>query len=576
MTKVWKIKDVDKSITAGLAECLNIHPVLCGLLAQRGVTDYDSAKSFFRPQLGHLHNPFLMKGMASAVSRIEHALSHRETIMVYGDYDVDGTTSVAVVYSFLSKKFPEANVHYYVPHRYREGYGVSEAGVRKAADLGVTLMITLDCGIKSVGKAALAKQLGIDMIICDHHTPDEDQLPQAIAILNPKQSDCPYPYKELSGCGIGYKLISALAAHYGLPAESTEKYLDLVATSIAADIVPMDGENRILAFYGLKRANENPCLALKTIRQIAAITRPFTIADLVFIVAPRINAAGRMDDARKAIELFIEEDELKSRQLAEVLHADNFDRKEVDKNMTDEALGILQTGHGADRHTTVLYRPHWHKGVVGIVASRLIEHYYRPTIILTESNGKLTGSARSVNGFNIYEAIHQCGDLLENYGGHFFAAGMTLQTGNLEAFRQRFEQVVKATIGPDSMNPVLHIDCELNFKDIGRTFYNIVTQFEPFGPTNLRPVFISRNVYDYKNCSKVVKEAHIRFVVAQPDGKYVMNGIGFGLAEKFEYLQPGKPFDMAYTIDENEWNGTASLQLKVIDIRPATGLPKDN
>lgn len=570
MTKIWKIKQADEQITDAIAEALKIHPAICKLLALRGIKDYESAKSFFRPSLSHLHDPFLMKGMQLAVDRIESALQRNETIMVYGDYDVDGTTSVAVVYSFLKKNNPDANILFYVPHRYREGYGVSTTGIDFALAQGVKLMITLDCGIKSADKIDYAASLGIDFIICDHHTPDDTRIPKALAILNPKQTDCTYPFKELSGCGIGYKLISAIAQQRNLPAETTERYLDLVATSIAADIVPMDGENRILAAFGIKRANENPCLALKTIKEIAGVTRDFTISDLVFIIAPRINAAGRMDDARKAIELFIEEDIVKSRELTETLCSDNFDRKEVDKSMTDEALGILQNDEELSSHmSTILFRPHWHKGVVGIVASRLIDHYYRPTIVLTESNGKVTGSARSVNGFNIYEAIHQCGDLLENYGGHYFAAGMTLCPENLPAFQERFEQVVTNTIEAISLKPVIDIDAELSLKDINDNFYNIIRQFEPFGPTNLRPVFVSKNVTNYKGYSRVVKEMHIRFVIEQDRGATI-SGIGFGMADKYSVIASGKPFDILYTLDENDWNGNKNIQMKVIDIRPSS------
>ena len=570
LQKTWKLKQADETISNNIQKALQVHPTICQLLALRGITDYDSAKFFFRPSINDLLDPFLMKGMQTAVTRIQQALQRKEKIIVYGDYDVDGTTAVAVVYSFLRKNNPDADISFYVPHRYREGYGVSTMGIDFAVAEGVTLMITLDCGIKSADKIAYAASKGLDVIVCDHHTPDEDNLPQAVAILNPKQKDCPYPFKELSGCGIGYKLISALAMEANLPAEATERYLDLVATSIAADIVPMDGENRVLAYYGMLRANENPCLALRTIKDISGVNRSFTISDLVFIVAPRINAAGRMDDARKAIELFIEEeDAVRSKELAMVLHADNFDRREVDKSMTDEALGILQNdGDVALHKSTILFRPHWHKGIVGIVASRLIDHYYRPTIVLTESNGKITGSARSVIGFNIYEAIHQCGDLLENYGGHYFAAGMTMLPENLNAFRERFEQVVKNTIQPESLSPEIQIDAELKLKDITPAFYNLIKQFEPFGPTNLRPVFVSRNVHNHKGYSRVVKEMHIRFVIAQDDGNAI-SGIGFGMADKFGIMSSASPFDVIYTIDENDWNGSKSIQVKVMDIKPS-------
>lgn len=567
MEKKWKIRPADEAAITAIRRDLNVHPAICRLLALRGITNFDTAKNFFRPGLAHLHDPFLMKGMDVAVRRILKALKTGEKIMIYGDYDVDGTTSVAVVYSFLRHNYPEADLSFYIPHRYREGYGVSIAGIESAAEQGCSLMITLDCGIKSIDKAERAHKSGLDMIICDHHLPGEI-LPRAVAILNPKQQGCRYPYKELSGCGIGYKLITALALAGNLDAVSTERYLDLVVTSIAADIVPISGENRVLAFLGLQRANTAPCLALRAIKEIAMLDRPFRISDLVFIVAPRINAAGRMDDARKAVEFFMEEDEARSRELAKALHSDNFDRKEIDKSMTDEALSLLQKDAGTPhRKSTVLFQPHWHKGVVGIVASRVIDHYYRPTIVLTESNGKITGSARSVNGFNIYNAIHECGDLLEHYGGHFFAAGMTLDPDNLDAFRQKFEQVVSNTIGPDSLHPEIEIDAELHFPDITPSFFNILNQFEPFGPQNLRPVFISKKIQDYNGYSKVVKEQHIRFIVAQNE-ECCISGIGFGLADKFGIISSGNPFDLVYTIDQNEWNGTKSLQLHVLDIRP--------
>lgn len=566
--KIWKIKPADPAVVTQLQKELGIHPALCRLLTLRGINDYGSAKQFFRPQPADQHNPFQMKGMEKAVTRISQALDRGEKIMIYGDYDVDGTTAVAVVFSFLKQNFPNAPLLFYVPHRYREGYGISTAGIDHAIAQKVGLLITLDCGIKSVDKIAYAAAHDIDVIICDHHLPG-DHLPQAYAILNPKQSDCPYPYTELSGCGIGYKLIRALAMFHKLDMLTADRYLDLVATSIAADIVPMTGENRVLAFYGLKRANESPCLALQTLKELAAVKKPFTISDLVFIIAPRINAAGRMDDARKAIEFFIETDEQKSKDLAMLLQIDNADRKELDKNITDEALSILQAEEkDPRRHATVLYMPHWHKGVVGIVASRLIEHYYRPTIVLTESNGKVTGSARSVNGFNVYEAIHACGDLLENYGGHFFAAGMTLTHDRLDAFKARFEEVVQATIRPESMYPEILIDAELALADINYTFYNIVQQFAPFGPFNLKPVFLSRKVRDYEGNSKIVKEQHIRFSVHQA-GKDNMQGIAFGLADKMDIVKSGQPFDMIYTLDENEWNGYKSLQLRVLDIAPS-------
>ncbi|MBS1584339.1 MAG: single-stranded-DNA-specific exonuclease RecJ [Bacteroidetes bacterium] len=564
--KRWTLKPADDNIVNTLHEALKVNPAICRLLAVRGITDYDTAKSFFRPQLSDLHDPFLMKGMTKAVQRITEAIEWHERIMVYGDYDVDGTTSVAVVYSFLRKHY-DGELSYYVPHRYREGYGVSKQGIDYAHSNGYTVLITLDCGIKSAELIDYAQSLGIDVIVCDHHLPDAN-IPPAYSILNPKQVDCKYPYKELSGCGIGFKLVQALAQQWKLPAEEAYEYLDLVATSIAADIVPIDGENRILAYYGLKKAKENPSLSIKTLKDISGLQKPMSIADLVFVIGPRVNAAGRMDDARKAVDLFIEQDPEKIIALAEVLQSDNSDRKEVDKNTTEEALSLIQ---GDDlmvaRKSTVLFKEHWHKGVVGIVASRLIDHYYRPTIILTQANGKATGSARSVSGFNIYEAIHECRDLLENYGGHFYAAGMTLNPDRVAEFSVRFEEVVASTITPELLIPEIEIDAEISFNDIRQGFYNIVMQFEPFGPNNLRPVFLTRNVTDFRGMSKVVKEMHLKFMVAQANGE-VIDGIGFNMADKYPMLTKG-PVDIVYTIDENEFNGNTRLQIKVLDIRPA-------
>lgn len=568
--KIWNLLPVDETRTNHIREAIKIHPALCRLLVLRGIHHYHSAKDFFRPSLTHLHDPFLMKGMAKAVNRIKEAVRKREKIMIYGDYDVDGTTSVAVVYLFLKKNFPELPLVYYVPHRYREGYGVSTQGIEKAKELNCALIITLDCGIKSVDKAAFAKEQGIDMIICDHHTPGAT-LPDVVAILNPKQKDCPYPYKELSGCGIGYKLITAIAHEEKLSVDQVICYLDLVATSIAADIVPIDGENRVLAYFGLKKANQSPCVALQKIKEIAQLEKNFTISDLVFLVAPRINAAGRMDDARKAISFFVEEDELAAMEKAKELHEDNANRKAEDQKMTTEALAMLQEEDPKlRRKSTLLFQPYWHKGVVGIVASRVIEHYYRPTIILTESNGKITGSARSVRDFNIHDALQECAPLLESFGGHFFAAGMTLLPENLPAFKERFEQIVSATIPESSRYPEIRIDAEIQLRDITPAFFNILCQFEPFGPGNMQPVFLSKNVFNKNGFSRIVKEAHIRFVICQED-QATISGIGFGLAEKFAIVQSGKPFDIVYKITENEWQGKKNLQLIVLDIREGEG-----
>ena len=568
VAKRWTFKTVDKDAEQQLRTDLpNVTPAVCTLLASRGIHNFEEARKFFRPELSHLHDPFLMRGMKDAVIRITEGIDWHERIMVYGDYDVDGTTAVAVVYSFLREQYPKGDISFYIPHRYREGYGVSKEGIDYAHANGYTLLITLDCGIKSATLVDYAQKLGIDVIICDHHLPD-DTLPNALAILNPKQPKCSYPFKELSGCGIGFKLIQALAIHLKLPEESYTQYLDLVATSIAADIVPIDGENRVLAFYGIRKVNDDPSLAIKVLKELAGITRSLHIADLVFVIGPRVNAAGRMDDARKAVDLFIEKDPERSTVLADALHTDNFERKEVDKNITAEALLLIQgDALMISRKSTVLYQPHWHKGVVGIVASRLIDHYYRPTIVLTQANGKVTGSARSISGFNIYEAIHECRDLLESYGGHFYAAGMTMHPDHVAAFAERFEEVVSNRISPELLIPEIEIDAEISFSEIRASFHKILEQFEPFGPTNLRPVFLTRGVRDYQGYSRVVKDTHLRFVVYQRGGD-VVEGIGFGLAPFYEMLTSGF-VDLVYTIEENDFNGSVRLQIKVLDVRPS-------
>jgi len=566
--KRWTLKQADEATVKELQDTLNINPAICKILALRGVKNYEAAKLFFRPELSQLHDPFLMKGMRKAADRIKTAMEWHERIMVYGDYDVDGTTSVALVYSFLKENY-NGEISYYIPHRYREGYGISRQGIDFAHGNGYTLLITLDCGIKSVEHITYAQSLGIDVIVCDHHLPDA-HIPPAFAILNPKQADCKYPYKELSGCGIGFKLASALAIDWKLPMDSVYQYLDLVATSIGADIVPIDGENRILAYYGIRKINEAPSLAIATLKALGGVTRPLSISDVVFVIGPRVNAAGRMDDAKKAVEFFIEKDPEKIILLAAILHSDNDDRKEVDKNITEEALAILNGDeHVASRKSTVLYRPHWHKGVVGIVASRLIDHYYRPTIVLTSANGKATGSARSVSGFNIYEAIHECRDLLDNYGGHFYAAGMTMAEEKVSEFTERFEKIVAATITADQQIPEIEIDAEIPLSLVKPALNNILKQFEPFGPGNMKPVFMTRDLYDYQGSSNVVRDQHLRIVAHQKNGS-VIEGIGFGIADKYDLVLNG-PFDMVYNIEENEYNGNIRLQVKVIDIRKSTG-----
>ncbi|RXK83932.1 single-stranded-DNA-specific exonuclease RecJ [Filimonas effusa] len=562
MQKRWNILKADQPKAQALQQALQINETLCEILVQRDISTYEQAFRFFRPSLSHLHDPWLMKDMEKAVARILRAIGKQERILVFGDYDVDGTTSVACMYRFLFKLHKA--VEFYIPHRYKEGYGVSREGIQFAKSTGCSLVISLDCGIKSVELIREAADMGIDFIVCDHHLPDPE-LPAAVAILNPKQPDCEYPYKELCGCGVGFKLIQALSQKLNLPEEAYMGYLDLVATAIAADIVPLTGENRTLAYFGLQQINSHPSAGIKVLVAQGKLTSPVLLSNLVFVVAPRINAAGRMDDARKAVQLFIEEDPEKAQHYAEELQNNNTDRKEADFSITAEALALIQGDPVMlQRKTTVLFQEHWHKGVVGIVASRLIENYYRPTIILTKSGEVIAGSARSVNGFNLYEAIHACREHLLGYGGHFAAAGMTLLPDQVAAFSSKFEEVVAATIAPESLVPEIIIDAVVSFADLKLSFYNILCQMEPFGPCNTRPVFLSRGVFNTGN-SKLVKEQHIRFVVKQ--NHITITGIGFNMASRFHLLEQNHPIDIVYTLDLNEWNGEKYLQLKVIDFR---------
>ncbi len=560
MKKRWNILTADEEKVKALHQSLKVHPVLCKIFVQRNIETFEQAKKFFRPELTELHSPWLMKDMEKAVARIITAINDDEKILVFGDYDVDGTTSVASMYQFLKKL--HSNLDFYIPHRYREGYGVSKAGIDFAKENGFTLIISLDCGIKSAYLIAYAKELGIDFIVCDHHLPD-DILPPAVAILNPKQKDCYYPYKELCGCGVGFKLMTALAEKMNLPPESAFEYLDLLATAIAADIVPMTGENRVLAFHGLIKANKNPNYGIKALAKLSGLRHELHITNLVFMIAPRVNAAGRMDDAKKAVQLFIADSEEDALQYAELLHNDNIDRKEADKNITQEALTLIsENTDWINRKSTVVFQPHWHKGVVGIVASRVIEQYYRPTVVLTQSGEFAAGSARSVPGFNLYEAIHACREHLLGYGGHFAAAGMTMELDQVDAFREKFEEVVSSTIPPELLIPEIVVDAQITLKDIKQSFYDIICQMEPFGPENLRPIFVVKKVTD-SGWSKIVKEEHIRFSIKQDN--VTITGIGFGMADKFRLLE--QPVDIVFTIDMNEWNGERSLQLIVIDFR---------
>jgi single-stranded-DNA-specific exonuclease len=562
MQKRWNLLSVDEEKVNALHDALKITKTLCQILVQRGIDDFEKAKHFFRPQLSDLHSPWLMKDMQKAVDRINQAIHQKEKILVFGDYDVDGTTSVASMYQFLKNQYDALD--FYIPHRYREGYGISKIGIDFAKENNFTLIISLDCGIKSVELIAYAKILEIDFIVCDHHLPD-NELPNAVAILNPKQQDCHYPFKELCGCGVGFKLMQALSETWELNEDSYLQYLDLVATAIAADIVPMNGENRVMAFYGLKKVNENPCTGIKALMQLAAVQKEMFITNLVFIIAPRVNAAGRMDDARKAVQLFIEQDFSKAMKFAEMLHSDNTDRKEADSSITEEALALIESDETLiKKKTTVVFKEHWHKGVVGIVASRLIEKYYRPTVVLTKSGDVIAGSARSVAGFNLYEAIHACREYLIGYGGHFAAAGLTLAPENFNAFSNAFEKIVNETIAPELLIPEIIIDAEINFSEVNISFYNILTQMEPFGPENMRPVFIAKKVMD-TGFSKIVKEQHIRFVLKQ--NNTTISGIGFNMADQFHLLQMNQPLDIVFNLDLNEWNGEKSIQLKMIDVR---------
>lgn len=564
MEKRWNLLQANPTQVRDLQAALKIHPILCELLVQRGITDFDAARKFFRPSLDHLHDPWLMKDMRKAVDRINLAFNRDDKVLVFGDYDVDGTTSVATLYQFLKQLAP--NIDYYIPHRYKEGYGVSKIGIDFAKENGFSLIISVDCGIKSTDLIAYAASLGIDFIICDHHLPDEI-LPPAVAILNAKQVDCTYPYKELCGCGVVFKLITALAQEHQLPATSYLQYLDLVATAIAADIVPITDENRTLAFFGVQKVNENPSPGLKALMELAKQTGPMRITNLVFAVAPRINAAGRMDDAKKAVQLFIEQDYEKALALGSILQQDNLDRREADTTITEEALEqIEQDPLHSTRKSSVVFQSHWHKGVVGIVASRLIEKHYKPTIVLTQSGEVITGSARSVNGFNLYEALHACRAHLLGYGGHFAAAGMTLAIDALEDFKMAFEKAVAERITEEQLTPEITINAALPLDDISMQFYQIIAQMEPFGPENMRPLFIAKGVYD-TGYTKLVKDLHISFNVTQ--GKTNVRGIGYNMPEHIKLIKSGKPFDLVFQLQLNEWQGNQSVQMQVIDIKPS-------
>ena len=560
----WKVKSKpDPQKVTELANALNVEDYVATLLVQRGIETFDAAKDFFRPSLDHLHDPYLMKDMDKAVARIELAIAKREKILVFGDYDVDGTTAVSLVSSYLKSYY--SDVATYIPDRYDEGYGISFKGIDYADDNDFSLIIALDCGIKSIDHVAYAKERNIDFIICDHHRPGEF-LPDAVAVLDPKRDDCNYPYDELCGCGIGFKLIQALGKNRNQTIEDLTEYLDLVATAIAADIVPMTGENRVLAYFGLQVINSNPRPGIKALtyqikKQVLDIT------DVVFIIAPRINAAGRIKHGNHAVELLSEFDFEQAQQFALEIEKNNTDRKELDKQITIEALSQIKQNNEIEGFTTVVYQENWHKGVIGIVASRLMETYYRPTLVFTKSGDKLAASARSVKGFDVYNALEACAEHLEQFGGHMYAAGLTLKEENYAAFKQAFEKVVSETIHPDMLLPEISIDAELDFTEITPKLIRILKQFEPFGPLNMTPIFISKNVNDTGYPKKMgADESHLKLFVKQNDSDGIA-AIGFGLGNKINLVTDKKPFDAVYCLDENEWNGKVSIQLRLRDIK---------
>jgi single-stranded-DNA-specific exonuclease len=572
MQKRWLIQNVpDAETVLRLSQDLNIHKNLASVLVSRGILNRADAEYFFRPQLAHLHDPFIMAGMHEAVSRLNHAIKSGEKVLIFGDYDVDGTTSVALVYSYLKQHYDQLD--FYIPDRYAEGYGISTQGIDYASDNGITLIIALDCGIKAHEKINYAKNKGIDFIVCDHHLPG-DTLPNAI-ILDPKRNDCKYPYKELSGCGVGFKFMQAWTTSNNLDANNLFQFIDFCAVSIAADIVPLTGENRVLAYHGIKKLNENPSLGLKTLLQVSKRNNEITITDLLFVIGPRINAAGRITNGKYAVELLISANEEKAMEFAAMINDNNIERRVLDKKITEEALTLIKANPNLEKSkTTVLYNADWHKGVIGIVASRVTEHYYRPTIMLTNSNGKATGSARSVKDFDIHAAIEQCADLLEQFGGHKYAAGLTIKTENIVSFSQRFEKIVSESITEDMLTPSIEIESEISlellFEDmVGNLpkFYRILKQMAPFGPGNLNPTFVARNVMD-AGYAKVLGETHLKCWIFQASNPQLrIDAIGFGLAHFFPKIQNGKPFDIVFSIEENEWNGNVKLQLNIKDIK---------
>ena len=565
----WILKEAaDPEKASRLAAEVGIDRVLAELLVQRGIETFEQARSFFRPSLDNLYDPFLMKDMDLAVERVRKAVTDGEKVLVYGDYDVDGTTAVALVYSFLRDQ--GAKVGFYIPDRFGEGYGVSIKGIDWASENGYSLIITLDCGIKAIDKVAHAKSLGIDMIICDHHLPEEE-LPAAVAVLDPKREDCHYPFDDLSGCGVGFKLVQGYASRYGIPFESLVPLLDLLVVSIASDLVTIVDENRVLAHFGLKVLNENPRKGLLAMIGLSNIEPGhITIDDIVFKIGPRINAAGRMETGQLAVELLTATDTASAMRIGEKINDNNNERKSVDREITQEALKMAESHKClAWENVTIVYNPSWSKGVVGIVASRLVEAFYKPTVVLTKSNGMVTGSARSVAGFDLYEAIESCADLLENFGGHVYAAGLTMKEENLEEFSRRMDSFVAGKITEEMLTPIVNVDAALDFSQITPKFFRILKQFQPFGPGNSNPVFQTENVYDAGNGRKVgAGGLHLKLDLIQESQPYhQIASIAFNMAQYYDYIKEGNPFDVCYSIVENYYRGNSSLQLRIKDFR---------
>ncbi len=561
----WIIKpEPDKEKVTRLSSAININAILAGILVQRDITTFEEAKTYFRPKLEDLHDPFLMEDMDLAVERLNQAIHNGENILIYGDYDVDGTTSVALVYRYLKKIY--SNIHYYIPDRYKEGYGISSAGIEWAGKNKIDLIISLDCGIKAIEMTSEAKKLGIDMIICDHHLPGKT-LPEAYAILDPKRKECKYPYKELSGCGVGFKFMQAFSIQNKLDVNQLFGYLDFLAVSIASDIVPVDGENRIFCYYGIEKLNNDPRPGLKALIDVAGLRGKVTLSGIVFGIGPRINAAGRMAHAGLAVELLLSESYKSAEHIALKVNSNNDTRRSFDTTITREALKMIEGDEKLKKSkSTVLFKSDWHKGVIGIVASRCIDKFYRPTIILTRSNNKATGSARSIDGFDVYEAIAECSDLLDQYGGHMYAAGLTLSLDKLSAFTKKFEKIVEERITEEQLIPRIDIDQVINLDVIKPKFLEILKQMAPFGPYNKQPVFMSENLY-VSSRPRLLKNEHLKFMVHQEGNDTVFETLGFGLAQYFELIESGMRFKMAYTIEENDYMGQRSIQLFAKDIK---------